>query len=260
MPIPLIIHQTWKTKNLTPRESECTITWQKMNPEFRYCLYDDDDCEALVRRYFPQYLKHYQKLEKPVEKADLFRYMVIYVYGGVYADIDTVCLRPLSQEIPLDCGLVVGKEHETSYWWLTKLGRFTGNLQYCQFFFAAEPRHPGLLAVIQNIIENIDTVYHEDTDINTLEKTGPGIFTKTLLLMQHLPSLRICVLDLHRVNCTQHCACKHKRSILYHKLFGTWKVTTHNYKQQLVIIFIVLAVLGLLITWFLWNRHKKTHY
>jgi mannosyltransferase OCH1-like enzyme len=35
--------------------------------------------------------KAYQKLPIKVMKADLWRYCVIYEYGGIYADTDTVC-------------------------------------------------------------------------------------------------------------------------------------------------------------------------
>ena len=28
-------------------------------------------------------------------KIDIFRYMIVYVYGGVYSDIDTYCLKSI---------------------------------------------------------------------------------------------------------------------------------------------------------------------
>ena len=36
---------------------------------------------------------------KPVQKADIFRYIVLMVHGGVYADIDVTCVRPVDQWI-----------------------------------------------------------------------------------------------------------------------------------------------------------------
>ena len=45
-----------------------------------------------------------------IQRADLIRYVLLYVYGGIYLDLDYVCLRNLGPllELPADCdvGLV----------------------------------------------------------------------------------------------------------------------------------------------------------
>ena len=53
-----------------------------------------------------------RSLPKNVERADFFRYMVILKHGGVYADIDTECRRPLRDVIQPHDNMVVGWENE----------------------------------------------------------------------------------------------------------------------------------------------------
>jgi len=77
------IHQTWKTKtNLEPRMQASIDSWKQMNPTWEHRLYDDDDCLQFVKTNYPNFLKGYMALSKPVERADVFRYLVVYHYGG----------------------------------------------------------------------------------------------------------------------------------------------------------------------------------
>lgn len=51
--------------------------------------------EQLVEEFFPQHLQIFHQLTL-VERTDMLRYMIIYVYGGVYADLDVECYRKCS--------------------------------------------------------------------------------------------------------------------------------------------------------------------
>ena len=33
----------------------------------------------------------------PIQRADVFRYAVVFFFGGFYADIDVICLRPIEE-------------------------------------------------------------------------------------------------------------------------------------------------------------------
>lgn len=81
----------------------------------------------------------YSALPIGVMRADVWRVAVIYVYGGIYADLDTECRASVCEWIDKDDGLVVGVENCTGA---------IGN-----FVFAAIPRHPALYAVLQTFVE-----------------------------------------------------------------------------------------------------------
>ena len=83
------IHQTWKSHNVPEHLKKQVRSWREQNPNCRYKLWDDKECYLFIKDKFPDFLKTYNLLNKPVMKADLFRYLVVYHYGGVYADIDT---------------------------------------------------------------------------------------------------------------------------------------------------------------------------
>jgi len=34
---------------------------------------------------------------KSIEKSDIFRYLITYIHGGIYSDIDVTCLQPIKQ-------------------------------------------------------------------------------------------------------------------------------------------------------------------
>jgi hypothetical protein len=57
-------------------------------PGWEYRLWEDGDTEMLVRQQFPQYLSSFQSIRRGVVKADIARYMYMYVYGGYYFDTD----------------------------------------------------------------------------------------------------------------------------------------------------------------------------
>lgn len=45
-----------------------------------------------MRNFNPVVYKAFLRCPMAVMKADLWRYCIIYYYGGIYADYDTICL------------------------------------------------------------------------------------------------------------------------------------------------------------------------
>ena len=100
MVIPKILIQTWKTRRLPDQFAEWSSTWKTLNPEFIYMFFDDGDCFRFVHKNYPEYLDLYESLIA-IEKADVFRYLVLHKYGGVYVDMDTSCFKPIGGLIDL---------------------------------------------------------------------------------------------------------------------------------------------------------------
>jgi hypothetical protein len=89
---PLKIHQTWHSKTLPPKMAECVNKLKRENPEFEYYLYDDADCREMIRTHFDSsVLDAYDRIIPGTFKADLWRYCVLYIEGGVYLDIKFQC-------------------------------------------------------------------------------------------------------------------------------------------------------------------------
>jgi mannosyltransferase OCH1-like enzyme len=102
----------------------------------------------------------------PVEKADLFRYLIVYRDGGVYLDIDCFCVKNLD-------GLIKDQEFVAGY----EQGWLEGGLmRYTQWAFAAQKKHPILLEAAYRCKKN----HLRCSDMWTLKKTGPTMWTKVI--------------------------------------------------------------------------------
>ena len=94
--IPPIFHQTFETNALPRRMYNACMSWVKHNPHYEYRFADDHDRRSLIEQHFDSDVLHaYDRSNVGAMRADLWRYCVLYVYGGVYMDIDTLCVSPL---------------------------------------------------------------------------------------------------------------------------------------------------------------------
>lgn len=98
--IPKIIWQTheWKYEDL-PENFRGTIkTWKNLNPEWEH-RYVDASQRAIDVKKYNRLLYRYYALADGVTQADIWRYVIIYTDGGVYADMDSICTMPLDYMI-----------------------------------------------------------------------------------------------------------------------------------------------------------------
>jgi mannosyltransferase OCH1-like enzyme len=86
--IPKKILQTYKTFDSVP--SYVVNNIKKLNQDWEYCFYDDNDCINFLNKEFgKQFVDKFNSFEKGAHKSDLFRICWLYINGGVYIDIDT---------------------------------------------------------------------------------------------------------------------------------------------------------------------------
>lgn len=121
--IPKIIHQSWKNKILPNKFQKWSATWIKHHPTWEYNLWTDEDNRNMVEQHFPWFLQTYEKFPDPVQKADTARYMYMYKFGGIYADLDVECIASLETLISkMEMGLcLMGEsdwEHSTPNSWI----------------------------------------------------------------------------------------------------------------------------------------------
>ncbi|KAH3731436.1 glycosyl transferase [Pelomyxa schiedti] len=104
--VPKIIHQINIKKaasdpEIPTRFLEYTQAWRRLNPDFTYLLWDGESLEEMVHRVYPDMYALYLSIDTPVIRADAARLMVLYAYGGVYADLDYELLLPLDPFLPV---------------------------------------------------------------------------------------------------------------------------------------------------------------
>lgn len=162
--IPYIISQTNESRIL-PGMAKAIRSWIDLNPEYEYRYYTTEECREFIRDHFSsRVLQAYDTLVPGAYKADLWRYCVLYVNGGVYADSAMVCLEPINSYL--------GEEDE----FLVPIdGGYSGGLYNA--FICCTPQHPLIKDVIEEVLRRIEAREYGHRD---LYPTGPVALGDTL--------------------------------------------------------------------------------
>ena len=94
--IPKVIYLTHKEK--IPQF--VIDNWKNLNPDYQIKFYNDEDCRNFIKNNYPQkFLDYFDMLSQnkgagPI-KGDFWRCLILYKYGGVYADSDIELLKPI---------------------------------------------------------------------------------------------------------------------------------------------------------------------
>ena len=93
--IPLIIHQTWDSTAVPRKFVPWMRSWTHHHPQWQYWFWTPDDVRYLLRQRYPDFVQFYDRYPTILQRADVMRYFVLYTFGGVYADLDMECLKPI---------------------------------------------------------------------------------------------------------------------------------------------------------------------
>lgn len=169
--VPLKIFLTWETKNLPVNMANNIMLLQKMNPEFDIYLYDDQDRINFIKDNFDlDILETYNSLIPGSFRADLWRYAIIYKYGGVYIDIKYHTYIPLIDLI---------KESEFTFT-NTNSGlckdSYDGKEIQSTFYISSLNNK----IFIDSINEIVTKTKNKDYGQNRLDITGPCVLTRNI--------------------------------------------------------------------------------
>ena len=183
--IPKVIWQTYKDdfKSMSVQAQRCAATWKKNNRDYTYKYFNDKEAAEIILKDFGQEW-HDLFINVPigVVRGDIFRYLIIYKYGGVYSDIDTICNMPISEWIdgPID----ERKEYDAIF----SVELFKNNEymphRICQWTFAAAPGLEIFKNVIDKVKVKLQTIdWNSVTDVNHAVHfvSGPDIFSLAIL-------------------------------------------------------------------------------
>lgn len=92
--IPKIIHQIWIGPNQRPEIWMKTFNTDYLEkyPDYMYILWDDQTVIQLLDLY-PKCKSLYEMTDFYCGKSDILRYLILYEYGGIYIDADSVWLK-----------------------------------------------------------------------------------------------------------------------------------------------------------------------
>jgi mannosyltransferase OCH1-like enzyme len=133
----------------------------KNNPEYDYRLITDQEAVEIMKAHFDQRtLNAFQQLILGAAKGDFIRYIALYLYGGVYLDLDA--------SINLDLNTFISPYDEFIFF-------INGDRNLEQFCFMIRPKHPLLFKVIEEMVTRIENKEH-----NIFRATGPTLFNDVI--------------------------------------------------------------------------------
>jgi hypothetical protein len=163
-----------------------------MNPAWIHQIYDDADIEAFIAAvYGRRVLSYFHRINPKygAARADLFRYLLLYKYGGVYLDIKSALNKPLDSVLQSDDSFVLsqwcnqgGEEH--AGWGLARELESVSGGEFQQWHIVTAPGHPFLRAVIDQVLSNIDRYnpwLHGTGSSGVFRVTGPVAYTLAIM-------------------------------------------------------------------------------
>ena len=161
--IPKIIHQLWIGPK--PRPSKFMATWQTKHPDYEYIMWNEEEINK--RGLQLECVSKINEIEEINGKADIIRWEILYHYGGLFIDADSICIEPfnylIEQHKPF-CGY----ENETARSGLVATGTM-----------AFPKNHPLPRGAIDHIKAN--EVSRAKTGKMAWRTVGPELLTNLLL-------------------------------------------------------------------------------
>jgi hypothetical protein len=195
----------------------CIHEYKKIYPDYEIIVYDNKDIYAIIEKYYKEYLPDIKKIKIGAVLADIFRYLILYLEGGIYSDMD--CLPLQSIDTLFDCTqpffhndenrlyknryfihscktCILNNTNTNTY---TCMGHqyihkntdvivcyeFYPN-QICQWFMISKPKQQVFLdcflACMKNIriLQNVNKYSPDYSDL-VVTHSGPKLFTKMIL-------------------------------------------------------------------------------
>lgn len=156
-------------EELSPQLQKLSDSWLCSNPDLERTVYTDDMIELFMKENVsPRFFTAFQKLPLPVMKADFWRYVAVWVNGGVYADTDAYSYVPFARWLSPECDVIIALERYTFF---------------VQYILVSTARHPLFKRVVEYVGNRVEEMVNSDekfTEQTVHLTTGPAVFTKAV--------------------------------------------------------------------------------
>ena len=167
--IPKIIWQTYETpfNDLIPDAKKCIQTWIDKNPTWEYRYMSSEDRESFVLNEFGKdWYDLFTSCNLGVIKANIWRCMITYTYGGVYCDLDTICNEPIESWIKPEYDMTISRDDD-------------GNVEdFAIYVFASKPKSKVLELILKQIKINLENNKLIRTDV--IDLSGETVWSNII--------------------------------------------------------------------------------
>ena len=228
---PKLLHLTCKDKtNITNKLwIQCIQEYKKFYPDYTICLYDNNDIYKIIQEHYPQFYDKIKLIQVGAVLADIFRYLILYLKGGVYSDMDCFPIKNIND--------IFNEKNKNNINYINEQTTIIVGWEYvrkqiCQWFIMAQPKQQQLLDCFLQTTKNLDTLItaHEhkhDTRLFSdivMKNCGPEMFTK--ILKNNIKNITVLPPDFFCVGSIikgKRKVKKSKQSYVIHHFDGSWR-------------------------------------
>jgi len=162
--IPKRLHFIWLGSEL-PTEYQANIdTWIEHNPKHEVFVWTDDEVDKIMDVQEDRIKDMFESAKNFGQKSDILRYVILYNFGGIYSDIDFICLGDFSdlENVNFFAGICLERDFQLN-----------------NGLMACSPKHK----ILENILERITIDGYEEIECphtRTLYQTGPWALTDSV--------------------------------------------------------------------------------
>lgn len=225
-----IIHQIWFgtipnriQARLAYNQSilkSCRQSWDLVNPTVYHMIWNRKHAVQLIRTHYTEFETLFHRFPYEIQRCDFVRYCILHRYGGVYADMDYKCCKPIS---------AIRNKWNKHDLYLVESPNSPGDLTFVSnsLMISWIREHPFwkiLMVEIHNVIERSFPLLARHFEI--MYSTGPAILTRVFNIyrfrykLHSLPSDLFHPLSLHKKTLTPE---ERERAYAIHYGFGSWE-------------------------------------
>jgi hypothetical protein len=85
-----------------------SFSWSELNPDFSYRYISKEERESFISEYHDKdWLLIFRLADSQITQSEIWRLLCLYEDGGVYADIDTVCINEIQSFVDMRADFVI---------------------------------------------------------------------------------------------------------------------------------------------------------
>lgn len=240
-----IIHQIWfgniqnkkSAKKAYDKMKIYRDSWKIKNPKWCHIEWNKKLCEEFVKKFFPEYIQLYKGYRYEIQRCDVIRYLLLYRYGGLYADMDYYCNKPFDEAL----------EVFTNDFYLVKTPNGSGYVSNSLMY--SKPNHVfWKKLLIQMEIHKTYPIYYSRHMI-IMYTTGPGIITRVYnenKIRDKLSSLPSSLFHPYGIT-DEKITLRNDKVYAMHIGKGSWeendsKILIYFYREWRIILFIIFML------------------
>ena len=185
MYIPKIIHQIWwqGLDKLPDKYKNYTNTWKRNHINWEFMYWDKIKIINLLKNHYPYLLKIFNQCPYMIQKIDLAKYIILYHFGGVYVDMDTICNKSLNN-------LFSNPNYKNVDFVTSKMEIIPFIKIINNAIIFSKPKHILLWFILNKIQKCSEKNFYQNQDLYIMESTGPIFFDQIISDFKH-PNLLI---------------------------------------------------------------------